>query len=81
MERRLEGKRRQRMSVGRDVIADVAKVPESHVRCSTCIAYNSEYDYCEGWEQSAKPSDFCSFWADEEKHSYWGSEEGGCGWT
>lgn len=63
------------MSVGRDVIANVANVPESYVRCSTCIAYNAEYDYCEGWEQQAKPSDFCSFWADEEKRSYWGAEE------
>ena len=64
------------MKVGRDEIADVAKVPESHVRCSTCISYNKEYAYCEGWEQSAKPSDFCTFWVDEEKRSYWGAEEG-----
>ena len=64
------------MRVSRDVIADVAKVSESYVRSSTCISYNSEYDYCEGWEKSAKTSDFCSFWVDEEKHSYWGADKG-----
>lgn len=64
------------MSVGRDVIANVAKVPENHVRCSTCISYNAEYDYCEGWGQLAEPSDFCSFWVDEEKRSYWVTKEG-----
>lgn len=64
------------MSVGRDVIANVANVPESYVRCSNCISYNSKIRYCEGWEQWARPSDFCSFWVDEEKRSYWGAEEG-----
>lgn len=65
------------MKLRRDVIAAVAKVPESHVRCSTCISYNKEYDYCEGWEQFAKPGAFCSFWVDKEKRSYWGAEESG----
>jgi hypothetical protein len=27
-------------------------------------------------KKSAKPNDFCSFWVDEEKHSYWGADEG-----
>ena len=62
------------MSVSRDVIADVAKVPESHVKCSTCISYS--FYYCEGWGQFAKPGDFCSFWVDKEKRSYWGTDEG-----
>lgn len=64
------------MKITRHEIAEVAKVPESHVRCSTCVSYNPEYYYCEGWEKPSKPSDACPFWADKEKRSYWGTEEG-----
>ena len=50
---------RRKMSVKRDVIAEVLEISEEEVTCENCVRF--EAGFCKGWEQFVKGTSFCSF--------------------
>jgi hypothetical protein len=63
-----------RMSVGRDVIANVNNTNIENVKCGTCKFYTRRDSVsivgCSFWDSTNNSkNDFCSFWDDYKKES------------
>lgn len=57
------------MSVGRDVIAKVLKIPEERIRCDRCLCADrwiNDAIICKAWQVMTGASDFCSLFVEQE---------------
>lgn len=47
----------------RSPIAALYRISEADIKCRTCVLYDDEKGFCEGWEQSVhSPEHFCMFY-------------------